>query len=206
MSRSGIILPSTMTKAKSLGKIAVRSSAFFLCDMQEKFRATISFYPEVLQVAQRMLKTADILDVPVIVTEQYPKGLGPTVSELDVSQCPVFPKTSFSMLIPAVEEHMKKLEAKSIMLCGIEAHACIQQTVLDLLEKDYDVHVLVDAVSSRNMVDRMYALQRMRDAGAFLTTSESLLLQLLKDAANPKFRDVQKLIMDPAPDSGLLSH
>ena len=79
MSRSGIILPSTMTKAKSLGKIAVRSSALFLCDMQEKFRATISYYPEVLQVAQRMLQTADILDVPVIVTEQYPKGFPFTI-------------------------------------------------------------------------------------------------------------------------------
>ena len=74
MSLPGIILPSTMTKAKSLGKIAVRSSALFLCDMQEKFRTTISYFPEVIQVAQRMLKTADILDVPVVVTEQYPKG------------------------------------------------------------------------------------------------------------------------------------
>ena len=63
-----------MTKAKSLGKIAVRSSALFLCDMQEKFRTTISYFPEIVQVAERMLKTADILDVPVVVTEQYPKG------------------------------------------------------------------------------------------------------------------------------------
>ncbi|KAK2190078.1 hypothetical protein NP493_90g05012 [Ridgeia piscesae] len=206
MSLPGIILPSTMTKAKSLGKVAVRSSALFLCDMQEKFRTTISYFPEVIQVAQRLLKTADILDVPVVVTEQYPKGLGPTVSELDVSQCPVFPKTTFSMLTPDVLEHMKKLTVKSVLLCGIEAHACVQQTVLDLLEKDYDVHVVVDAVSSRNMVDRMYALHRMRDAGAFMTTCESVLLQLLKDSAHPKFRDIQKLIMDQAPDSGLLSH
>merc|ERR1712165_613361 len=175
--------------------------------MQEGFRKTISFYPQILEVSRRMLTAAKSLDMPVIVTEQYPKGLGSTVSELDVSGCPVFPKTQFSMLVPEVQDHMKTLpDLKSVILCGIECHACIQQTVLDLKEKDFDVHVLADAVSSRNMTDRMYALQRMKEAGAYITTSESTILMLARDAKHPKFKELQKCIWDPAPDSGLLDH
>ncbi|GFO39600.1 isochorismatase domain-containing protein 2 [Plakobranchus ocellatus] len=134
-----------------------------------------------------------------------PRGLGPTVSELDVSQHKVFPKTCFSMIIPDVAAELEKHgDIKSIVLCGIEAHACVQQTVFDLIEKDYDVHVIVDACSSRSMVDRMFAYQRMKEVGAHLTTSESILLGLLKDASHPKFKQVQKFIMESAPDSGLL--
>jgi len=175
--------------------------------MQEKFRKTIQYYPHILNVSNRMLKAAQALELPVVVTEQYPKGLGPTVPELDVSRCPIFPKTQFSMMIPEVENHLKTLpNVKSVILCGIESQACVLQTVLDLVERNYEVHVVADAVSSRSMVDRMFSLQRMKDAGAFITTSESLMLMLCRDASHPKFKEIQKLIWDPAPDSGLLSH
>ncbi|XP_046360652.2 isochorismatase domain-containing protein 2-like isoform X1 [Haliotis rufescens] len=191
--------------SRRLGRIALENSTLFMCDMQEKFRPTIQYFPQIINVANRMLNAANTLDMPVVVTEQYPKGLGPTVPELDVSQHKVFPKTCFSMLIPEVEEHIKKMrDLKSVILCGIETQACIQQTALDLLERNYDVHVIVDACSSRSMVDRMYAFDRMKEAGAFLTTSESMMLALTKDAASPKFKQVQKLIWESAPDSGLL--
>ncbi|XP_013379034.1 isochorismatase domain-containing protein 2-like [Lingula anatina] len=190
---------------RKLGKIAVQSSAFFLCDMQEGFRKTISYYPAVIEVARRVLAASEHLNMPVVVTEQYPKGLGPTVSELNVKHHKVFPKTKFTMAIPEVEEHLSKYpDIKSILLCGIEGHVCIQLTALDLLERGYDVHVIVDGISSRSMVDRMFALQRMKEAGAFLTTSESALLSLVADAKHPQFKGVQKVIWDSAPDSGLL--
>jgi len=193
--------------ASRIGKLAVNSSALFLCDMQEGFRKTISYYPQILEVSKRMLTAAKSLDMPVVVTEQYPKGLGKTCKELDITGCPVFPKTQFSMLIPEVEAHMKTLPGvDSVILCGIECHACIQQTVLDLRERHLDVHVLADAVSSRNMVDRMFALQRMKEAGAYISTSESMILMLARDAKHPKFKELQKCIWDPAPDSGLLSN
>lgn len=191
--------------ARRIGKVLSKNTALFICDMQEKFRPTIKFYPQIINVAGRLLGSAQALDMPVIVTEQYPKGLGPTVSELDVSQHKIFPKTCFSMIIPDVASELEKHgDIKSIVICGIEAHACVQQTVFDLIEKDYDVHVVVDACSSRSMVDRMYAFQRIKQVGAHLTTSESILLGLLKDAAHPKFKQVQKFIMESAPDSGLL--
>merc|ERR1711976_123382 len=197
----------TPVKMARIGRTAINSSGFFLCDMQEQFRKTISFYPQVIEVARRMLEGAKTLDMPIFVTEQYPKGLGPTVSELDVSGLQVFPKTRFSMCLPEVVDKMKDYpDLKSVIICGIETQVCIQQTVFDFLEKGYDVHVIADGVSSRSMVDRMFALQRMKEAGAFITTSESMLLGLTGDAKHPKFKPIQKLIWDAAPDSGLLSH
>ncbi|XP_041366504.1 isochorismatase domain-containing protein 2-like [Gigantopelta aegis] len=191
--------------SKRLGKIVLKNSALFLCDMQDGFRKTIQYYPQIIAVSGRMLNAANILDMPVVVTEQYPKGLGHTVSELDVSQVKVFPKTKFSMLVPDVEQHISKMkDLKSIVLCGIETQACIQQTVLDLLDRGFDVHVIVDACSSRSLVDRMYAYQRISNAGAYLTTSESMLLSLTGDSSHPKFKQIQKIFWDVAPDSALL--
>ncbi|CAL1540894.1 unnamed protein product [Lymnaea stagnalis] len=193
--------------SQRIGKVFYKNAALFICDMQEKFRPTIQYFPQILTVAERLLKGAQTLDMPVIVTEQYPKGLGHTVPELDVSQHKVVSKTSFSMIVPGVEAELQKLnDVKSIILCGIEAHACVQQTVFDLVEKNYDVHVIVDACSSRNLADRMFAFERMKSAGAHLTTSESILLGLVRDAAHPKFKQIQQIIMEPSPESGLLSY
>ncbi|KAM4704081.1 isochorismatase domain-containing protein 2 isoform 1-T2 [Rhinophrynus dorsalis] len=189
-----------------IGKLGQRSSALFLCDMQEKFRHNIVFFPQIVSVAARMLQAAKALEIPVIVTEQYPKGLGPTVPELGADGLKKFSKTCFSMLTPEVVEELQSIpDLRSIILCGIETQACIMSTSLDLLDKGLDVHVVADACSSRSQVDRLVALSRMRQSGAFLTTSEGVILQLLRDAAHPKFREVQKLIKEPAPDSGLLS-
>ncbi len=91
-----------------------------------------------------------------------------------------------------------------MILCGIEAHACIHHTALDLLERGVDVHIPVDCVSSRSMVDRLFALRRLRQSGAFLTTSECVILGLAADSAHPKFKELQKIVMRSAPETGLL--
>jgi len=175
--------------------------------MQEKFRKSVQYFPQIVNVSNRMLKGAQALHIPVIVTEQYPKGLGPTAAELDVTHCRIFPKTQFSMMIPEVEKHLEQLpEVRSIILCGIETQACVLQTVLDLIDLDYDVHVIADAVSSRTMVERMFALQRIREVGGYVTTSESMLFQLCRDAMHPNFKQIQQLVWEPAPDSGLLGN
>ncbi|XP_059150725.1 isochorismatase domain-containing protein 2-like [Physella acuta] len=188
------------------GKILHKSAALLVCDLQEKFRPSIQHFPQVLNVAARLLKGAELLDMPVLVTEQYPKGLGHTVSELDVSHHKVFTKTCFSMMVPTLQAEIQKLkDVRSVVLCGIEAHACVQQTALDLIEQGYDVHVVVDACSSRTMVDRLVAYQRMRASGAHLSTCESVLLGLVRDAGHPKFKQIQEIIREPSPDSALLS-
>ncbi|XP_074661431.1 isochorismatase domain-containing protein 2-like isoform X2 [Tubulanus polymorphus] len=155
--------------ANRIGKVVLDKSLLFLCDMQEKFRPTVKYFAQIVEVSNRVLRTARHLDIPVIVTEQYPK------------------------------------DRNQVILCGIETQACIQQTALDLLENNYQVHIVVDASSSRSLVDRKYAFDRMKDAGAFLTTSESMILGLCRNAKHPKFRDIQKIIWDSAPDSGLLN-
>lgn len=155
-----------------------------------------------------MYRAAKIMKLPLIVTtEQYPKGLGPTVPEIGIDRNAdnVMAKTCFTMCLPEVERKLTDAGIKSVILCGIETQACIQKTALDLLERGLDVHVIADACSSRSMVDRMYAFERMRQSGVFITTSEGMLLQLLGDAMHPSFKEVQKVIMTSAPDTGLLS-
>ncbi|NXR18100.1 ISC2A protein, partial [Cinclus mexicanus] len=144
-----------------------------------------------------------ILGVPALVTEQRPDVLGPTVPELGAQDLPRVPKTAFSM-VGAATPLLGDPKIRSVLLCGIEAQACVLQTALDLLERGLDVHVVADAVSSRSQVERALALARMRQAGAHLSTCESLLLLLLRDAAHPKFRQILPLIKEPPPDTGLM--
>ncbi|GBM81728.1 Isochorismatase domain-containing protein 2 [Araneus ventricosus] len=179
--------------------------------MQEKFAPNIQYFPAIANVASRILKTSKILKMPVIVTEQNPKGLGHTVSEIGLSDYPeikTFQKTQFSMMIPEVQDLLKKEhpEVENIVICGIESHVCVQCTVHALVNSGYDVHVVADGCSSRTMVDRMYSFQRMKAMGAWITTSESVILGLVGDYTHPNFKEIQKLIREPAPDSGLLSH
>ncbi|XP_049757491.1 isochorismatase domain-containing protein 2 isoform X1 [Elephas maximus indicus] len=188
----------------SLGRVLPGSSILFLCDMQEKFRHRVTYFPEIVSVAARMLKVARLLEVPAVLTEQYPKGLGPTVPELGAEGLQPVHKTCFSM-VPALQQELDaRPQLRSVLLCGIEAQACILNTALDLLDQGLQVHVVVDACSSRSQVDRLVALSRMRQSGAFLSTSEGLILQLVGDAAHPQFKEIQKVIKEPAPDSGLL--
>ncbi len=172
---------STAAVCRSVGQLAARQTAVFLCDLQEKFRPNIQYFGPIVEVSSRLLRTAKILDLPVVVTEQYPKGLGRTVAELGLADFPEIKpveKTQFSMLTSDV---LAKLKAdhpavKSIVLCGIEAHVCVQGTALQALDNGFEVHIVVDGCSSRSMVDRMFAFQRLKAAGAWLTTSEAVIL------------------------------
>nr|XP_006007754.1 PREDICTED: isochorismatase domain-containing protein 1 isoform X2 [Latimeria chalumnae] len=156
---------------------------------------------------QAQLQGARILGIPVIVTEQYPKGLGSTVQELDLTGTKlVLPKTKFSMVLPEVEAALLDVPGvRSVVLFGVETHVCIQQTALDLTGRGLEVHIVSDATSSRSMMDRMFALERLARAGIIVTTSEAILLQLVADKDHPKFKEIQNLIKASAPESGLLS-
>lgn len=127
-------------------------------------RKTIPFFPAIVEVSRRVIAGAKLLDVKTIATEQYPKGLGRLVPELGLSSdVPIFEKTLFSMCLPSTEEIFKPYK-NVIIVCdhwsfhcfqvGIEAHVCVLQTCLDLLEKGHNVHVVVDGVASRSPVDR----------------------------------------------------
>ncbi|XP_061428404.1 isochorismatase domain-containing protein 1-like [Lethenteron reissneri] len=193
--------------SRPLGLLEPHSSAFFCCDMQERFRPAVKFFGEVALVAQRLIGGARELDVPIVVTEQYPRGLGSTVPELNLAGArAVLPKTRFSMLVPEVEALLLgELRAvRSVVLFGVETHVCIQQTALELTARGYEVHVVGDATSSRSQTDRLLALQRLSQAGVIVTTSEAVLLQLVADKDHPSFRTVQALIKTSAPEMGLV--
>ncbi|RDD47186.1 Isochorismatase domain-containing protein 2 [Trichoplax sp. H2] len=139
------------------------------------------------------------------------EGLGNTITELNITEClqhdhslPIVQKTKFSMVVPEVYEKISTTNRKSIVLFGIEAHVCVLQTALDLRQKGYNVYVIADAISSRSRVDRLFAIERMRQSGIFITTYESMLLGLVGDSKNAKFKDIQKLILELPPDSKLL--
>jgi len=198
-----------MAALRSIGRIVPQTSAVFLCDMQEKFRPMISHFDQIVHNSNRVLNAAKIMDMPVLATEQYPKGLGHTVPELELAKFSIKPyeKTCFTMCVPSLMTELSKQQSvtKSIILCGIETHACIHHTTLDLLEQGFEVHIPVDCASSRTETDRRFALSRLRDVGAFLTTSESVILGFTADSAHPKFKGLQKIVMKSAPDTGLMS-
>ncbi|KAL0985149.1 hypothetical protein UPYG_G00153460 [Umbra pygmaea] len=189
-----------------IGRLSTKSSVLLLCDMQEKFRPNIFQFTNIVSNAARLLQAARLLGIPSIVTEQYPQGLGPTVPELGAGDLTAHAKTSFTMMTEPVEKELKALgDPKIAILCGIETQACIACTTFDLLERGMDVHIVADAVSSRSQTDRLFSLSRLRQSGAFLTTTEAVLLQLVQDAKHPKFREIQKLLAQPSPDTALVA-
>lgn len=198
-----------MSGLRSLGRINPKTTAVFLCDMQDKFAPMISHFQQIVHNSNRVLNAAKIMEMPVFATEQYPKGLGRTVPEIELAKFSIkaYEKTCFSMCLPDLMAALRteQPETKSIVLCGIETQACIHHTTLDLLDQGFEVHIPVDCASSRSETDRRFALSRLRDVGAFLTTSECIILGFAADSAHPKFRGLQKIVMNSAPDTGLLT-
>ncbi|GLC44286.1 hypothetical protein PLESTB_000761100 [Pleodorina starrii] len=186
--------------ARALGRLRPNSSALFVCDVQEKFRPLIAGFPAVIDTSRRMVQAANVLGIPVLVTEQYPKALGPTVSEVASvlpPGCSVHAKTLFSMCTPDVDAWLKsKPDVRQVLLLGIEAHVCVFQTSLDLLERGYEVHLLADGISSSRPHHRAAGLQRMAQAGALISNSEMAMFQLTGDAKHPRFKDISALVKE----------
>ncbi|GAA5976478.1 hypothetical protein JCM21900_000760 [Sporobolomyces salmonicolor] len=204
--------------ARRVARLVPGKTAFFCCDIQERWRLIVHAYPSVLAIADKMIRAAKILDVPTIATEQRPQAttispaeptptslvvLGATVP-LPLLELPKhlhpdwspLTKTQFSMVVPKVEAQLEAWKTETVVLFGLESHVCVLQTALDLLDRDINVHVLADGISSCNGDEVGIAIKRMRDAGAQITTSESALFQLIHDAAHPAFRSLAGLVAE----------
>jgi len=178
-----------------------QDSVLVLMDIQERLTAAMpnGVRERLLAQVSILLKAANALLVPVIVTEQYPKGIGPTESALKSQLSgvvPIIEKTSFSSVkadgfIKAIT-HTKRTQ---IILTGMETHICILQSALDLQQQGYQVFVVEDAVSSRLTSNQENALQRMRQAGIIISNVESIVFEWLGNAKHPEFRGLSKLIV-----------
>jgi nicotinamidase-related amidase len=166
-------------------------------DLQEAFRDRIHEWKRTLQRCDVLIRGAQRLGLPVLCTEQYPRGLGATVSELRpaLGDAPVFEKRSFSALGAAgLPQHLHALGRRHAIVCGIETHACINHTVHDLLDWGLRVHVPADAVSSQRTSDHDAGYQKLCASGAIGGSVESVLLECMRGADHPAFREVQALL------------
>ncbi|KAL4965711.1 putative isochorismatase family hydrolase [Aspergillus stella-maris] len=183
----------------------IRNPAVFICDMQEKFEAAIFEFPKIASTATKLLRATKTLSIPTFITTQNRLRLGPTIPKItehlkgpnvraDID------KTLFSMITPEIDALLPKPskgeQPYDAILVGIETHICITQTTLDLLERGHRVYILVDGVSSINPEERGIALARLRDAGAIVTTSESILFEIIGDAGHKDFKAVTGLVKE----------
>ena len=175
-------------------------AALLVVDVQEKLVPAIADHARVVWNVRRLVDGAKILGLPVVGTEQYPKGLGPTVGELTDQLGPVPSELTFSCGgCPELFERLQGRGIHKILVCGIEAHVCVQQTVLDLLADGWRVYVAADAVGSRFEVDYRTSLQRMDSSGATLTTAEAALFEWCETAGTPEFKQISRLAREPGP-------
>ncbi|XP_017061772.1 isochorismatase domain-containing protein 1 [Drosophila ficusphila] len=184
-----------------------KKTLFLLCDIQEKFRPGMPLFENMVKNVDKLNKAGKALDVPLIVTEHYPEKLGKTVAQLDVSHAKlVAGKTLFSMFTPEVKAVIKDIfndKPEDVVLYGLESHICVEQTAIDLLEQNINVYIVADCCSSRLNQDRDLALDRLRQAGCVITTSESIIFDLVRDKNNPKFDAIRKLVTQPSVDMEL---
>jgi nicotinamidase-related amidase len=166
-------------------------TALVVVDVQEGFRPYESF-AGVAQACAKLVRAARILDLPRVVSEQYPKGLGHTAPEVGLEGERPIEKSVFSA---ARAEGFDLAGRDQALVCGIETHVCVSQTVLDLLGRGIEVQVPADAVGSRHGIDYERGLERLERAGAVVTTVEAALFELLERAGTPEFKAVQKLIL-----------
>jgi nicotinamidase-related amidase len=170
-------------------------AALAVIDVQEAFRPAVLDFEQVAANVAVLVEGARILDLPVLVTEQYPRGLGKTVPEVEahLEGIEPFEKVCFSALdadgFPA-----RLADRDQVLLCGIEAHVCVNQTAEDLLMAGKEVHVVQDAVSSRTAANRDLGLHKMEHDGAVLTSVETALFELLRAAGTPEFKRIQALV------------
>ena len=170
-------------------------SLLVLVDVQQKLLPSISNNNALVSRCEWLLKLAKKLDVPILSSEQYPKGLGSTIEPLnryiDSDDC--IEKVHFSCMQQS--DYVQRLSAfkkTQLVLIGIEAHVCVLQTAMEMKEAGYEVYVVVDAVSSRNELDMKYALKRMKQEGIHLITSEMVFFEWIRVAGSPEFKALSK--------------
>lgn len=174
-------------------RILREETAALVVDYQEKLVPVMEHYERLINQSQILLQGLNVLHIPMVITQQYTKGLGTTVKDIiaAVGFEDYVEKISFS----AYEQIKELIEGKKyIIVCGIESHICVLQTVIDLAAAGYIPVVVEDCISSRKENDKKIALERMSKEGAIITTTESILFELLREAGTETSKKIQRLI------------
>lgn len=173
-------------------------SLLIIVDIQERLAAVMEERDRVIANTLHLVEASRLLKIPVIITEQYPKGLGPTVKEISEGlkdfYRPIEKMTFSCCREDAFVNSLKGIGRKKVVLCGMETHVCVLQTCIDLLGKGYNVHVVRDAVCSRTEDNYITGIDFMRFAGAVITCTETVLFQLLERAGTEEFKAISKRI------------
>jgi nicotinamidase-related amidase len=169
-------------------------TTLLVIDFQQRLMPAIHDASSVLANAGRLIEAAKKLGVPAIVTEQYPRGLGPTVPELAVDGMPKLAKMDFDATRADGFFELLPKDRPDFVVAGCEAHVCVLQTVLGLIDSGHAVHVVRDAIGSRRAESKETAVERMRGHGAGIVTTEMVLFEWLGTAVDPHFREISVLI------------
>ena len=173
------------------------TTGLLIIDIQERINAVMKFRDRVVKNTVKLINGFKILEVPIFITEQYRKGLGTTEKPIldALSQPGIIEKVNFSCCAAlTLMEELKAEQVQQVVVCGIETHVCVLQTCLDLLAEGFQVHLIIDAISSRRKLDHEAAIDRMEQAGVILSTTESALFELLERAGTPEFKLISQLI------------
>lgn len=178
-------------------RFTIENTVLLVVDFQQRLLPTIDERERVVDRAGVLIDGCRVLGVPIIVTEQYPEGLGPTVeairSKLDPDQ-PIDQKLKFSAAVARVRQRLEEMGRSHVVICGVETHVCVLQTALDLSGSGYVVAIAEDAVGARRPLDHTTALHRLRQLGAIPTTCESALLEMVHEAGTDIFKSILPLI------------
>ena len=180
-------------------RLTPQNSALVVIDVQEKLMPHIARRAEVLAAIPKLLGAARVLQVPPLITAQYVKGLGPVCPEIAGAAPGIPPIEKLAFSCCGSEEFtraIRELRRPRVLLCGVEAHVCVLQTAIDLMGDGHFVYVAADAVGSRHESDREVALERLRDCGAVITTVESAVFEMLREAGTAQFKKVLPLFRE----------
>jgi nicotinamidase-related amidase len=173
------------------------NTALVIIDIQERLAAVMKMKDAVVSNCLHLIELAKMLDIPIVLTEQYPKGIGQTVEPIRKALPEYRPieKLTFSCCDePSFPDAIRKLNKKTLVVTGMETHICILQTSIGLLREGFNVHLVKDAVCSRTKENWKVACEFMRDAGAVITCTETVLFQLLQIAGTEEFKAISKRI------------
>jgi nicotinamidase-related amidase len=177
--------------------LSVEDAVLMVIDMQGNLYESMQDKEFLMENVRKLIRGMQVFGIPIIVSEQIPEKLGPTIAPVTelMPEVPRIPKSAFSCCGDGkIMKALKAVERRQVLLSGIEAHVCVYQTAIGLLEFGYDVHLVADAVSSRTVLNREIGIGKMRDLGVHLASTEMVLFELVRTAEDTKFREIFKIV------------